>query len=489
MELLGNPYFPSRLKKVSLPNMPELTVIIPARNEIYLEKTIRNVLANSRGDTEVAVILDGYLPDPPIETNSDKVIFYHFETSIGQRAAINYAAKRSTAKYIMKLDAHCAVAEGFDVELCRTGDELGWNVTQIPRMFNLDHEKFEPRCGGDFDEAIKRAKVNDYMYIGWNDKQELRTLYFSGKEHRRYHEARKHILIDDTMSCMGPGFFLNREWFLEHGGCDEEHGGWGQQGVEVACKAWLSGGRMVVNKRTWFAHWFRASDGGFPYPLSGREVAKARRYSKDFWLNNKWDKAVRPFQFLLDKFDPPGWNLEATKVVSTGYPYSYMDFPYVEGQIALDLGSGDRPKRPGIINVDIRPLPNVDLVMDLRKLELPDNYADVIISGDVLEHFGRHEILPILKEWFRVLKPGGKAYITTIDGERTMQKYLSGQIPWRKVMDAFYGAQKYEFDFHKVTFSKETIVEFFKNAGFQPTGMKRFTLHRNQRITMYAKKP
>jgi SAM-dependent methyltransferase len=107
---------------------------------------------------------------------------------------------------------------------------------------------------------------------------------------------------------------MHKDRFWELGGCDEEHGHWGQQGIEVACKAWLSGGRLVVNKNTWFAHWFRGGGvpeghkAGFPYHLSQKQVNKARKRSRELWIDGKWDKAVRPFQWMVDKFNPPGWH-------------------------------------------------------------------------------------------------------------------------------------------------------------------------------------
>jgi glycosyltransferase involved in cell wall biosynthesis len=36
-----------------------LSVIIPAKNEIYLERTIRNILENAEGEIEVIAELDG----------------------------------------------------------------------------------------------------------------------------------------------------------------------------------------------------------------------------------------------------------------------------------------------------------------------------------------------------------------------------------------------------------------------------------------------
>ena len=94
---------------------------------------------------------------------------------------------------------------------------------------------------------------------------------------------------------------------------DEAHGSWGQMGVELACKSWLSGGRQVVNKKTWFAHMFRTQGGdfGFPYELRGRDVEVARKHSRNLWIKDKWPKAKHKFQWLIDKFSPiPDWHTQ-----------------------------------------------------------------------------------------------------------------------------------------------------------------------------------
>ena len=283
---------------------PLTSVIIPARNESYLQNTIDNVLDNAKGDIEVIAVEDGYTSNPPL-TENPRLKVIHFDKSVGQRKAINEAAKVSQGKFIMKLDAHCAVDEGFDLKL---SDECEYEWTVIPRMYNLDTATWKPRYRENFDHAVAMRKLHDYMYIGINEKKELRTLYYPHDLNSKLHHEKKDVLLDDTMSCMGPCFFMHKDRFFELGGCDENHeGGWGQQGVEVSLKAWLSGGALKVNKKTWFAHWFRAGDGGFPYPISGNQINRVREYSKDFWLNNKWEKAIRKFMWLVEKFDPPGW--------------------------------------------------------------------------------------------------------------------------------------------------------------------------------------
>jgi len=276
-----------------------LSVIIPAREEEYLERTVRNVLDNARGEIEVIVELDGWLPDPQIHLNDERVIFVHHKEVIGQRACINHGVSICKGKYIMKLDAHCAVDEGFDVKLAQDC-EYDWTV--VPRMYNLDIETWKP----------KLHKKTEYMYITSPDADKpFRAMYYPRK-----HKPRSEKLIDETMCNMGPGWFMHKQRFLDQGGCDEKHeGGWGQQGIEVSLKAWLSGGKLMVNKKTWFSHWFRGGvkqytgRKGFPYKISGSQIDRARSYSRDLWINNKWEGQTRTLEWLIDKFNPPGWNM------------------------------------------------------------------------------------------------------------------------------------------------------------------------------------
>lgn len=45
---------------------------------------------------------------------------------------------------------------------------------------------------------------------------------------------------------------------------------------------------------------------------------------------------------------------------------------------------------------------------DIRALPQQDNSADRIAAVHVIEHFYQWEVADVLKEWLRVLKPGGK---------------------------------------------------------------------------------
>lgn len=295
------------------------------RNEIFMQKTIDNVLENAAGDTKVIAILDGYWPDPPIKDDPRVTIVHHTE-SIGQRAATNEGARISQAKYIMKLDAHCALDKGFDVKLA--GDCLpDW--TLIPQMYNLHAFDWVCPCGNriyqgiipeDCDvchnprfemEIIWKPKPH-CLTVSWRFDKNLQFQYW--KKHHRQRKWKEKDFVE-TMTCIGACFFMERERFWELEGMDEDHGSWGQYGTELACKAWLSGGKMVTTRKTWFAHMFRTGNfqrpghSSFPYELSNKQVHHARRHSQDIWLNNKWPKAKYNLEYLIDRFKPvPEWH-------------------------------------------------------------------------------------------------------------------------------------------------------------------------------------
>jgi len=81
-------------------------------------------------------------------------------------------------------------------------------------------------------------------------------------------------------------------------------------------------------------------------------------------------------------------------------------------KIIVNLGSGPKKLREDIINIDFHPFNNVDIVANIGNLPFRDNSVDIIINEAVLEHSKNPQAL--VKEMYRVLKPGGLIYITTV---------------------------------------------------------------------------
>jgi len=115
-----------------------VSVLIPSRNELFVRQTIDDVFRKASGNVEVIVTLDGYWPDPPLE-DRDKLILIHRSVAKGMRHAINSAAAVAHGKWLMKTDAHCLFAEGWDEVLKK---DCADNEVVIPRRYSLDAENW-----------------------------------------------------------------------------------------------------------------------------------------------------------------------------------------------------------------------------------------------------------------------------------------------------------------------------------------------------------
>jgi len=132
--------------------------------------------------------------------------------------------------------------------------------------------------------------------------------------------------LTETMSLQGSFFMCTREKWFDLNICDEAFGSWGSQGIETAVKTWLSGGRVIVNHKTWYAHMFRTKGGdfGFPYPISGKQIQGAKRHARDLFFKNQWPMQKYPLSWLVEKFWPiPGWTDEDLAKLKSGTTYSY----------------------------------------------------------------------------------------------------------------------------------------------------------------------
>lgn len=312
--------------------MKDLSILIPARNEMFLSRTIEDILANIEADTEVIAVLDGQWAEPPIPQNARVNVIY-LPKSIGQRAATNLAAKLSRAKYVMKVDAHCSFDKGFDRKMIEAFKVAGDNVTMVPIMRNLwafdwkcyhcGWKKYQGPTPKKCEQCGKTDKLRRKMiWVGKHNPQSTSYCfdstphfqYFEDWKHRpKYSQDRQEKGLTETMSLQGSCWMLTRDKYWELNICDEKFGSWGSQGIEVATKTWLSGGSVLVNHKTWYAHMFRTQGGdfGFPYPISTKDQEKAKAYARDLFFNNNWDKQSRPLSWLVEKFWPvKGWTEE-----------------------------------------------------------------------------------------------------------------------------------------------------------------------------------
>lgn len=304
--------------------MKDLSILIPARNEMFLKNTIEDILLNIEADTEIIAVLDGRWAEPQL-TQNDRVNIVYVSKAIGQRAATNLACKLSKAKYVMKIDAHCSFDKGFDRKMIA---EMRDNWTMVPTMRNLwaydwkcyhcGWKKYQGPTPKKCEQCGRGNKIRRKMMWVGKESPQSNSYCFDSEPHFQYfREFNKRPEgkgdITETMSLQGSCFMCTRDKYWELNLCDEKAGSWGNQGIEVACKTWLSGGKVMVNKKTWYAHMFRTQGGdfAFPYENKGRDVMKTKKYIRDLFWEKKWEKQTRPISWLVEKFWPvPGWTKE-----------------------------------------------------------------------------------------------------------------------------------------------------------------------------------
>lgn len=92
-----------------------------------------------------------------------------------------------------------------------------------------------------------------------------------------------------------------------------------------------------------------------------------------------------------------------------------------------------------------------------------DGVASEIRASHVLEHFPHARIAEVLKDWVRVLRPGGKLKIAVPDFAKIAQGYLDGQeLPTQSYV---MGGQSDANDFHKTIFDDLALRKEMSNAG------------------------
>ena len=462
----------------------DLSVIIPARNEEWLQKTIDSVLNAAKAETEVIAVLDGYWPEGGLRDHPRLKIIHHTE-SIGQRAATNEGVRLSEAKYVMKLDAHCAIDDGFDVKMMK---EMKYDWTMIPRMYNL--HVFDWKClkcnnrtyqGPKPVKCEKCDNVTEFERVvvwtpRWNRMSDFarfdHTLHFQyWGDFKRRPEAQGDIC--DTMSQIGACWMNDRNRWLELGGLDERHGSWGQVGSEISCKAWLSGGRQVVNKKTWFSHLFRTQPGfGFPYPNPG--INKAREHSRKLWLENTWPGAKYPLQWLIDKFSPvPDWPNNKDKKVTKGVVYYTDNLPDPFILESCQKNLLQRCDGFDIVSVSLKPISNFgrNIVLPLERghltmfkqilAGLEANTADVIYmcEHDMIYHESHFDFIPPREDVYYYNENTWK--VDSQSGQALFYycKQTSGLVAYRKLLVEHY---------KKRIERMEAEGGYNRNTGFEP---------------------
>jgi glycosyltransferase involved in cell wall biosynthesis len=175
----------------------DLSILIPARSEMFLQRTIEDALQHSRANTEIIAVLDGEWATPAIPRHPHVNVF-HTGVTVGMRAATNCAARLASGRYLMKVDAHCAFDEGFDQKMLEFHDRVGNEVTSAPIMRNL--WAFDWKCHHCGFRQYKGPTPGECKHCGCSNRWQRKMIWkgksnpqswaycFDAEPHFQYHE-------------------------------------------------------------------------------------------------------------------------------------------------------------------------------------------------------------------------------------------------------------------------------------------------------------
>jgi glycosyltransferase involved in cell wall biosynthesis len=245
----------------------------------------------------VIVVLDGWWPNPALPTHP-RLRILHWGEAKGLRPSLNAAVQMATGEFLFKLDAHCALMQGYDEALAKACDD---GEVVVPAKHSLEPESWQ------------RFKAPwHYYYLLWPWPADGG---FVGLQDRNYgsdyNVPRESIRIDDILSYQGSAWMLRRSHWdrILPSGMDHAHYYYAQEPQEVGFKTWLSGGRVRIVKDVWYAHLWKGK--GVNKRQFSREKTlwnQAMAWSCRHWLLNEEPGMTKPFSWLVEKFGPlPGW--------------------------------------------------------------------------------------------------------------------------------------------------------------------------------------
>jgi predicted SAM-dependent methyltransferase len=136
-------------------------------------------------------------------------------------------------------------------------------------------------------------------------------------------------------------------------------------------------------------------------------------------------------------------------------------------------GCGD----PGWINSDIKSGPRVDVCCDIRQgLPLADDSIDYVVSVHALQEIAIADVVPVLGELRRVLKPKGVLRLVLPDLEKGLRAYQHRDRDYfvvpdedAKCLSGKFVIQMLWYGYSRTMFTHDFIDELLQNAGYERT--------------------
>lgn len=127
--------------------------------------------------------------------------------------------------------------------------------------------------------------------------------------------------------------------------------------------------------------------------------------------------------------------------------------------LKLNLGSGSSPME-GYQNLD-----NKNGWLGHLLDTYGDGTVDEVRASHILEHFPHGQVAEVVKEWARVLKPGGRLKIAVPDFDWIVKAYSNGHRGDTRLEHYLFGGQVDGDDYHKAFFNEDKLKALLEGAG------------------------
>lgn len=133
----------------------------------------------------------------------------------------------------------------------------------------------------------------------------------------------------------------------------------------------------------------------------------------------------------------------------------------------LHLGCGKRNFGEDWIGIDKADFPHIKY-KDVTKLPFRNNEVDLIYASHLIAYFSREELVMILNEWKRVLKPGGILRLATPDFDAIGRLIMLSGHSLQSFLGPLYGQMKVNDKeiFHKTVYNFNNLGYLLYQVGF-----------------------
>lgn len=137
-----------------------------------------------------------------------------------------------------------------------------------------------------------------------------------------------------------------------------------------------------------------------------------------------------------------------------------------DGKVFIHLGCGE-VNSPEYINVDNRFFTHIHHISNVERLKFfKDDFADLIYTSHTLEHIHMEEVSATIKEWKRILKPGGILRISVPDFDKIINIYNDNDHSIASIWRPLMGGQEYKENIHLAVFNCNYLEKLLLEIGF-----------------------